>query len=185
MEKVEIEFSYSQMIDYRMQKDFYEKFGKKRRLKIAIYYVLITVIALGGGYYSRDNFFVYLIFFEYLIATILVLPWVLFWTRQGILSGKNGVFRTFNNNQKSIIKVDCKEISLINGGVECDLLNIHGKTYSITIPWIVETDDIIYFAKNARIYLCYIDKKALSQEECEFVTSTLRRLYGKRYKQVM
>jgi hypothetical protein len=88
MEKVEIEFSYNQMIDYRMQKDFYEKFGKKRRLKIAIDYVLITVIALGGGYYSRDNFFVYLIFFEYLIATMLVLPWVLFWTRQGILSGK-------------------------------------------------------------------------------------------------
>ena len=43
MKKLEIEFSYSQMIDYRMQKDFYEKFGKKRRLKIAIYYVLITL----------------------------------------------------------------------------------------------------------------------------------------------
>ena len=60
-----------------------------------------------------------------------------------------------------------------------------GKGHILSIAFVRETRDMIYFGRNAYMYLFYIDKKVLSSEECEFVTSTLRRLYGKRYKQVM
>lgn len=185
MEKVEVEFSYSQMIDYSMQKDFYEKFGKKIRLRTTIYYIIFNIIALFGIYITRESIFEYLVGIEYLILWILVSPSVLLWTKEGIFRGKHGVFKNFNNNKVTILQISESVVYLINGGCECDLSHIIRKTYGITVPCVVETDDIIYFAKNARIYLCYIDKKALSPEECEFVTSTLRRLYGKRYKQVM
>ncbi|SEJ19392.1 hypothetical protein SAMN02910453_2328 [Lachnospiraceae bacterium A10] len=185
MEKVEIEFSYNQMIDYRMQKEFSKKFGRKNRIRSTIYYVAFNIIALLAIYSFRGTLFEYIIGAEYLILWLLVSPRIFLGTKGAILRGKMGAFKTFNNSQKTILRISENVVYLINGGCECDLSHIIRKTYGITVPCVVETDDIIYFAKNARIYLCYIDKKALSPEECEFVTSMLRRLYGKRYKQVM
>lgn len=184
MECFEIEQPYDLLVDKDMQKQYYIAFGRKHRVSLFFGMLLAVVYFLSVIRYATPGFRE-VISCLMVILVVMVTIKTVFWTSLGIFKYKHTILRMFRNSATIKLRITMEKIQLINGGCEYNLLYGRREGYTIPVYFIIETERHIFIGRDYRFFLCYIEKKDLSKEQYEFVTTALVKAYGKRYKQVM